>query len=128
MRFLRAIIGVTRADRLQHIKIREDTFTPESIRDLIRHKGLSWFGHVCRMQRYNIVRRAYKQDFRGQWKRGRPLNKWSDQIRNDTGLPLLTAERHAINRTEWRVQLHGAQRGVIVAYVLSQVSQVKKSN
>ena len=77
--------------------------------DVIRHR---WFGHVCRMQRDNIIRQAYKQDFKGQQKRGRPLKRWSDQIRNDTGLPLLTAERHAINRTE--------QRG---AFMSSQVSQ-----
>ena len=33
-----AIRGVTRADRLQNIKIRKDTFTPESITDVIRHQ------------------------------------------------------------------------------------------
>ena len=54
---------------------------------------------VCKED--NIVRQVYKQDFKGQQKRGRPLKRWNDQIRNDTGLPLLTTERHAINRTEW---------------------------
>ena len=37
MRCLRAIRGVTRADR-HNIKIREDTFTPESITDVIRNR------------------------------------------------------------------------------------------
>ena len=37
-------------------------------------------------------------------------------MRNDTGLLLLTAERHAINRTKWRVQLPGGQRRVTMAY------------
>ena len=94
MRCLWAIRGVTRADILQNIKIRKDIFTPEFITDVIRH--------ICHMQRDNIVRQAYKQDFNGQQKRGRPLKRWSDQIRNDTGLTLLTAEWHAINRTEQR--------------------------
>ena len=52
--------------------------------------------------RDNIVRQGYKHDFNGQRKRGRPLKRWSDQIKNDTGLPLVTVERHAINRTEWK--------------------------
>ena len=51
MRCLRAIKGVTRADRVQNIKIRENTFTPESITDVIRHRRRGWFGHVYRMQR-----------------------------------------------------------------------------
>ena len=51
-------------------------------------------GHVCRMQRDSIFRQAYKQDFKGQWNTGRPLKRWSDQIRNDTRLPLLAAEQH----------------------------------
>ena len=76
---LRVIRGVTRADRLQNIKIREDTFTPESITDVVRYMRLRWFGHVWACLPY--------------------AKKWSDHIRNDTGLPLLTAERHAMHRT-----------------------------
>ena len=98
MRCLLAISGVTRADRLQNSKIREYTFTPESIIDVIRHRTRrQWFGHVCCMQRDNIIRQANKQNFKGQQKIGRLLKR-CDQIRNDTWLPLLTAERHAINR------------------------------
>ena len=36
------------------------------------------------VQREDIVWQAYKQGFKGQWKRGRPLKRWSDPIRNDT--------------------------------------------
>ena len=45
MRCLQAIRGVTRADRLQNIKLREDTFTNESTTDVIRHRrcGLGMF-------------------------------------------------------------------------------------
>ena len=46
MRCLWATTGVTRVDRLQNIKIREDTFTPEFITDVIRHRRFRWFGHV----------------------------------------------------------------------------------
>ena len=46
MRCLWANRGVNRADRLQYIKIKEDTFTPESITDVIRHRILRWIGEV----------------------------------------------------------------------------------
>ena len=39
MRCLSAVRGVTRADRLQTVKISADTFTPESITDVIRTEG-----------------------------------------------------------------------------------------
>ena len=58
IRCLRVIRGSTKADRLQNIKIREDTCTPESITNVIRHRRLRWFGHVCHMQRDNIVTQA----------------------------------------------------------------------
>ena len=53
--------------------------------------GLDMFA-IC------IVRQAYKQDFKGQQKRGKPLKRWSDQFRGDTGLRRLTAEQYAVNR------------------------------
>ena len=91
MRCLWAIIGATRADRLQNIKIREDTVTLESIAHVSSAEDS---GHGCRIQRNDIVRQAFKHDFKRQRKR------WSDQVRNDTGfkIPLVTARTHAINR------------------------------
>ena len=54
------------------------------------------------MPRYNSVSQVFKQGLvQRQRKRGRALKKWSDQIRNDTGLPLLKAEGYAINRAGW---------------------------
>ena len=91
---LQAIRRVTSADRLQNIKIREDTL---NLSQMSPDTEDWWFGHVCCLQRDNIIRQVYKQDFKGQQKRGTPL---SDQIRNDSGLPQLTAEQHVINRTE----------------------------
>ena len=77
---------VTRAYRLQNIEYREDTFTLESIKDVIKHKRLWWLGHVCHTPRDNIV----TQDIKAQQKR-RQLKRWSDQIRNDSVLLVLTA-------------------------------------
>ena len=90
MHCLRTIGGVTRTD----YNISRAGRTP-------LHLNLSQMssdtedsgGYVCRMQRQNIIRQAYKQDFKGQRKRGRPLKRRIDQIRNNTGHPLLTAKK-----------------------------------
>ena len=53
--------GVTRADGLQNSKIGEDTFTSESIKMSTDTEDSCGLDYVCRMQRFNIVRQAYKQ-------------------------------------------------------------------
>ena len=84
MRCRRDIRGVTRADRVQNTKIREDIF-PLNLSHMSSDRRLRWFEHSCRIQRDYIIRETYKHDFIGQRKRGRPLKRWSDQIRNYTG-------------------------------------------
>ena len=65
-------------------------------------RRLSWFGHVVRRPEDSYVYKAYKDDFTQARPRGRPPKRWSAQIREDTGLPLLTLERRALNRGMWR--------------------------
>ena len=96
MRCLRATRCVTRADRLRNIKIREDTLPLNLSPDSEDSDGLGMFA-VCK----EIISLS-KHTHMTSKDLGRPLKRWSDQNRNDTGLPLLTAERHAINRTEWK--------------------------
>ena len=70
------------------------------------------------MPRDTTASRAYKQDFkrkRGREEernRGRPLKSWSDQIRNDSGLPPLTVELNVVREQGGGVQPPGGQRGV----------------
>ena len=53
-------------------------------------------GHVARIDpNLNYVHKAYKRDFKKKRPPGRPPKRWSYLIREDTGSPLLTAERHA---------------------------------
>ena len=56
------------------------------------------------MQKTNHITRVPKLQTRLSTKKspkGRPLKRWADQIRNDTRLPLLTAERNTKDRTKW---------------------------
>ena len=69
---------------------------------MIKKKRLSWFGHVIRRGEDSNVSLAYKQEFQIQRPRGRPPKRWSDQIRADLNLPLLTIERKASDRDGWK--------------------------
>ena len=40
--------GIIKADRVPKSQVRDETFTLESVSDVIRHKQIRWFGHVCR--------------------------------------------------------------------------------
>jgi len=100
MRCLRAILGVTRRDRLSNDKIREALKVNNTISDVIRRKRLRWFGHITRRPTKSYVAQAYRQDFNSPRPRGRPPKKWITQVREDTGLPIATAERYAADRAE----------------------------
>ena len=49
-----------------------------------------------------MVHLAYKQDFVNFRSREGPPKRWIDMIRQNIGLPLLTAERNVSNRKNWR--------------------------
>ena len=73
-----------------------------TIVDTIRKKRLQWFGHLNRLHETSYVKRAYKQHFEKKRPRGRPPKQWADQIKSDTRLPLLTAERNCQDRVKWK--------------------------
>ena len=102
MKCLRSLLGVSLRDRLKNETIRKILNVGMSITDIIRKKRMKWFGHVVRLPQNSYVSIAYKQDFLVKRSKGRPPKRWSDQLRNDTGLPLLTAERIGKDREKWR--------------------------
>ena len=107
MRCLRAILGVTLRDRTSNGKVRSSLQITNTITEVIKKKRLRWFGHVTRKPPEHLVYQAYRQDFQKTRPRGRPPKKWTTQIREDTGVPLATAERKASNRRGWRSAVQG---------------------
>ena len=63
---------------------------------------MKWFGHIIRQPNTSYVKKVYKEEFNGKRPKGRPPKRWSDQIRLDTDVPLLTAERASKDRKNWR--------------------------
>ena len=72
---------------------------------MVKKCRMNWFGHVSRRDlNTGYVKKSYKQDFTTKRRppKKRPPKRWSDMIRDDTGLPLLTAERKAQDREIWK--------------------------
>lgn len=102
MRCLRAILGVTRRQRLSNTYIRKTLKIPDTITQTVQSKRLQWFGHVVRRPDRSYISRSYRQDFTNPRPRGRPPKRWSSQIKEDTGLPLATVERRQKGRSQAR--------------------------
>ena len=102
MRCLRAILGVTRRERLRNEHIRKALQLKNTITEVVKQKRLRWFGHVTRRPPESYVAKAYREDFSNPKPRDRPPKKWITQVREDTGLPIATTERRASDRGDWR--------------------------
>ena len=102
MKCLRSILGVSLRDRYRNERIRQLLNIDQTIVDVIRKRRLQWFGHVNRSDVEGYVKISYKTDFTKKRPKGRPPKQWTDLVRADTGLPLLTAERNCQDRTKWR--------------------------
>ena len=111
MRCLRSILGISIRDRFTNKNIRKWTETEHTIIDAIRTRRLKWFGHVCRKSNSSLVYQSFKQNFHQRRRRGRPPKRWSDNIKQDTNLPLLTAERYSRNKNRWAKYCYRGARG-----------------
>ena len=106
MQCLYSILSVSRLNRIKNEEIRRSTASEKTILEIIRDKRLKWFGHACRKTTDSWVYQTYKHDFPHPKPRGRPPKRWIDLIKDDTGLPILTAERNTQERSRWRHNRH----------------------
>ena len=102
MKYLRAILRVTRSDRLSNIEIRKSLNVVETIEEVIVIRQLRWFGHITRIR--DMINTSYKLNFTNPIQRGRPLKRWSDGMRGNSGIPLLTLKRRAADREAYKNQ------------------------
>ena len=104
MKCLRAILRVTRTDRLSNIAIRKSLNVVETREEVIVKRQLRWLGHLARNR--DMINASYKLNFINPRPRGRPLNIWSDGIIENSGVPLLTLERRAADREAYINQVY----------------------
>ena len=103
---LRTMTGRRRNDRYRLNDIRAQLKYHENIVNMIKNRRLTWFGHVTRRGVESHVYRALKEDFPGKRPKGRPPKRWTDQVRKDTNMPLLTLERMAQDRVRWKTYVN----------------------
>ena len=100
---LRIMLGIKLKDRVSIEKLHKKAGITSNISNIVKKQRLTWFGHVCRLHQKSIVKKVFKDDFKKKRKRGRPPKRWIDHIREDTGLPPLTAEKYAQDKKRWRI-------------------------
>lgn len=66
---------------------REHILNPSEMSSDADYSSVFFFGggNLCRMSGDNIVSQAFKLYLKGHGKGGRPLTRWSDQMRSDIG-------------------------------------------
>jgi hypothetical protein len=57
-----------------------------TITETIRLHRLRWFGHVQRMEENRIPKRVLYMNLESTALRGRPRNRWQDEVREDGGI------------------------------------------
>jgi hypothetical protein len=81
-----------------------------TITETIRLHRLRWFGHVQRMEENRITKRVLYMNLGSTRPRGRPRNRWQDEIRED-GIIVVGEEwqEKVYNREEWKKLLRTAR-------------------
>jgi hypothetical protein len=84
----RRILGPVYDNEKENWRILTDNETYASVKEptiieAIRLNRLRWFGHVQRMEENRIPRRVLYMNFGRRRLRGRPRNRWQDEVRDD---------------------------------------------
>jgi len=81
-----------------------------TITETIRLNKLHWFGHVQRMEESRIPRKVVYINLKTTGLRGRPRNRWQDEVREDGRLVGGKGWKERVyNREEWKKLLRTAR-------------------
>jgi hypothetical protein len=78
--------------------------------ETIRLNKLHWFGHVQRMQKNTIPKKVLCMNLEATRLRGRPRNRWQDEVREDGRIVGGEGCQEKVrNREEWKKLLRTAR-------------------
>ncbi len=83
----------------------------------VKGSTLRWFGHIERMGNEKFVTKVYWSSAEGTNRRGRPLRRWEDRVKeyvSDRGVrgnESAWASRECMDRERWRSICHGHPLG-----------------
>jgi hypothetical protein len=82
-----------------------------TITETVRLNRLCWFGHVQRMEENRILKKSIIHEFgNNKAERGRPRNRWQDEVREDGRLVGGKGWKERVyNREEWKKLLRTAR-------------------
>lgn len=108
MKYLRAVLGVTRRDKIRNDHIRTK-LQVEPLEKYIERNQLRWFGHLTRMQNKQQAKKIWQTRASGRRPRGRPRKTWDKavaEILRERGLNWQEATAMARNKQEWAKFVH----------------------
>ena len=100
LRMLRFAMGVTRLDKIKNTDVR-GTANVVRIGKKVRETRLRWYGHVLQRNAEYVGKRVIGMDLPGKRRRGRPLRRYMDVMKEDLKVVEAT-EKDAEDRTKWR--------------------------
>ena len=104
MRCLRRILNIDYRDHVTNVSVREKVTAEigkhQELLDIVKSRKLKWFGHTTRKN--GLAKDCLQGTVRGGRGRGRPRKKWSDNVKEWTGLSFAEATRAAERRDDWR--------------------------
>lgn len=104
MKYLRAVKGVSRIDRIRNENIRRELGAKE-LSTTIDETRLRWFGHIQRMGANRPTRKIWEAKTGGRRTAGRPRATWDEEIGRvlkSKGLESTEARELAEDRQGWR--------------------------
>lgn len=108
MRYLRAIKGITRRDRIRNEIVRTE-LKVEPILSNIERQHLKWFGHLIRMEDQRQPKRIWQTKAQERRTRGRPKKKWNDVVAEcleGRKIDWIKGIKMARDRKEWARFVH----------------------
>jgi hypothetical protein len=81
-----------------------------TVTETIRLTGLRWFGHVQRMEENRTPKKILYMNMEATRTRGRPRNRWQDEVREDGRLGGKGWKERVYNREEWKKRLRTARK------------------
>lgn len=112
-KILRSILGFVEENGIRRRRYNHELYQlyqePDIVR-ILRHRRLSWAGHVIRRPDENPISRAYKGEFSdGTRNRGRPKNSWLSAVDEDArSLGLSSWQSEAKDRDSYAFLLNNA--------------------
>ena len=105
MKIYRRLLGVTWKEKKTNQWVKEEItrqcgYAPKKIMESVKERKLKYYGHTVRRGR--LGRLIIEGQMDGKRGRGRPMDKWEDNLKKWSGLKMDDLRKNAKDRNVWR--------------------------